>query len=87
MSNEQNQSDAKAHPVDTLVTLQCACGWKFTRSSELFNEYESVKKNENNVLEKFYERKIKFCDRCMEAKMRRVFGLLPEVIGRISSPM
>jgi hypothetical protein len=87
MSNEQNESDAKAHPVDTLVTLLCACGWKFTRSKELFKEYESVKLNSNSVLERFYERKIKFCDKCMEAKMRRVFELLPEVIGRISSPM
>jgi len=27
MSNEQNQSDAKAHPVDTLVMLACPfCG-------------------------------------------------------------
>jgi len=27
MSNEQNQSDAKAHPVDTLVILACPfCG-------------------------------------------------------------
>jgi Lar family restriction alleviation protein len=27
MSNEQNESDAKAHPVDTLVMLDCPfCG-------------------------------------------------------------
>ena len=87
MSNEQNQGDAKAHPVDTLVTLECACGWKFTVSKELVNEYESAKLNSNGVLERFYERKMKFCEKCMESKMRRVFGLLPEVIGRISSPM
>lgn len=87
MELETKNSNDLACPVDTLVTLLCACGWKFTRSKELFKEYESVKLNNNGVLERFYERKIKFCDKCMEAKMRRVFGLLPEVIGRISSPM
>lgn len=39
MSNEQNQGDDKAHPVDTLVMLACPfCGTKPTKRVSYLDE-------------------------------------------------
>jgi hypothetical protein len=86
MSNEQNQSDTKAHPVDTLVMVRCACGVEFGREKKYFDMYEDCKTNFPNAAT-FYKRKIELCDACHEAKIRKALGALPKVIEAIAGAL
>jgi len=54
MRNEQNQSDAKAHPVDTLVKCGCVCITDATKSQQDFwNTYSKQSGYKKYTVETF----------------------------------
>tara|TARA_B110000908_G_C10211319_1_gene430413 strand:- start:262 stop:537 length:276 start_codon:yes stop_codon:yes gene_type:complete len=73
-----------ASQANEVVMLQCACGCNFEREKSFLGKYEEYK-TEFPTAARFYKRKITYCDKCLNERMKASIKRLPDILRALAT--
>ena len=70
--------------IDEVVMLLCACGCNFERNKDFVDKHEEYK-TEFPSAARFYKRKITYCDKCLDERMKASLKRLPDILKALAA--